>query len=369
MKERLREWSKYLLPFLAAVAIYAFVTNYDGTMSMFRRIWSWVGFVAGRFAIGFGLAYFLDLLAVWMQTRLKVRRFWAVLITYITLLGAAAGMIIFIVPLIGESIAQIVAMAADFYQRLPAWLDDITERLDPGLAAPLTETVEEIVLSLLNFVRGLLNYTTVSDFLSGTGRRLYDIAFGLVISLYALIEKNKLVRASRQSVRALLPPERAETVIVFARRAHKFFSRFIVGRVVDSSIILLLSLILYGIFRVPLWPFMAVVAGVTNVIPYFGPLVGGVISCLIMLCFDPVYTLIVLGIIVVLQTFDGMYLGPKILGDAVGISPLLVVIAVTLGGDIGGFLGMFLGVPVLAVLKKLVYDEWVARKMDEKHAE
>lgn len=369
MKQKLREFAKYLLPFVIAVTVYALITNYDSTLSMFRRITQWLGYLVSRFAIGFGTAYILDLMANWLNTRFKLRRGLAITLTYIFFFGLIAWMVIFIVPLIGESVAQILSMSNDVYNRLPAWLENLEQYFEPTVAENIKEFANDSVVNLINFLKGFLNYTAISNFVTSASRQVMDIFFGLVISAYVLIEKKALVRGTRQVVFALFKPERANVLVVFARKAHHIFSRFLVGKIVDSGIVLIVSLILYSAFNVPLSPFMAVVAGVTNMIPYFGPLVGGAISCLIMLCFEPIYVLIVLVIVVAVQTLDGLLLGPKILGDAVGISPLLTIVAVTLGGDMGGFLGMFIGVPVLAAAKKLLYDPWITRRAEQRRLE
>lgn len=364
MKSKLKELAKYVIPFIVAVTIYAFITNYDSTLTMFRRIVQWLTFIVGRFAIGFGLAYILDLLATWLNTRFKMRRPLAITLTYIFFFGLIAWMVIFIVPLIGESVTQIVSMSSSVYERLPGWMEELSAYVSPDVFQNINDFVNESVASLIGVMKGLLNYATISNFVTSAGRQVMDIFFGLVISAYALIEKKSLIRNARRFTYAALKTERADALVLFTRKAHHIFSRFLVGKIIDSGIVLIISLILYTIFDVPLTPFMAVVAGVTNMIPYFGPLVGGVISCLIMLCFEPIYVLIVLAIVVAVQTLDGLVLGPKILGDAVGISPLLTIIAVTLGGDMGGFLGMFIGVPVLATAKKLLYDEWIAKRTE-----
>ena len=156
----------------------------------------------------------------------------------------------------------------------------------------------------------------------------------------------------------------------FMRDSNRIFSRFIIGKTINSAIIAVASFIIYSVMGVitgmPLAPFLALVAGVTNMIPYFGPVIGGVITVLILLCFNPIYALYALIIVIALQAFDAWYLSPKILGDRVGISPLLIIIAVTVGGDVAGFFGMFFGIPLVAVLKLLVYDPLVKKRLAAK---
>ena len=90
-------------------------------------------------------------------------------------------------------------------------------------------------------------------------------------------------------------------------------------------------------------------------IPYFGPFIGMIPAFLLTLIVQPSMAIWVLLFIFILQQFDGWYLGPKILGDQVGVSPLFIIFAVTVGGGIFGVLGMFLSVPIIALIK--IYTE------------
>ena len=95
---------------------------------------------------------------------------------------------------------------------------------------------------------------------------------------------------------------------------------------------------------------ISVVVGITNMIPYFGPYIGGAVGFLFILIVSPFKALLFALLILVIQQFDGLYLGPKILGDKTGLKPLWVIFSITVGGSLFGVLGMFLGVPCVAVL-------------------
>ena len=109
-----------------------------------------------------------------------------------------------------------------------------------------------------------------------------------------------------------------------------------------------------SIFGMPFATLISVIIGVTNIVPFFGPIVGAVFSCFLILLVDPLSAVYFAIFILILQQFDGNILGPKILGDATGISSFWVVVAILVGGGFGGVLGMFLGVPVFACLQVLV---------------
>ena len=123
---------------------------------------------------------------------------------------------------------------------------------------------------------------------------------------------------------------------------------------IDSLIIGILCLIIMSILRLPYALLMSVIVGITNMIPYFGPFIGAIPGVVMFLFINPKLSLIFAIMILVLQQFDGLYLGPKILGDLTGIKPLWVIFGVTVGGALFGVMGMFLGVPTVAVLSYLL---------------
>ena len=122
------------------------------------------------------------------------------------------------------------------------------------------------------------------------------------------------------------------------------------------------------ILRLPFTPIVSLIVGITNMIPYFGPFIGAVPGIVLILMVDPIQAIIFTILIIVIQQFDGLYLGPRILGETVGLRPLWIIFAITVGGSIGGVVGMFLGVPVVAVLAYLA-DKLLTRLVKKKNVD
>ena len=119
------------------------------------------------------------------------------------------------------------------------------------------------------------------------------------------------------------------------------------------------------IFRFPYAVLISVLVGITNMIPYFGPYFGGAIGFLFVLIKNPIKALFFILLILVIQQFDGLFLGPKILGNSTGLKPLWVIFSITVGGSLFGVWGMFLGVPTVAVLSyilNLVVDHFLKKR-------
>jgi predicted PurR-regulated permease PerM len=146
---------------------------------------------------------------------------------------------------------------------------------------------------------------------------------------------------------------------------NKIFSGFIIGKSIDSLIIGILCFILMTLFKMPYALIISAIVGVTNMIPYFGPFIGAVPGTIILLLMSPLRAFGFIILIFVLQQFDGLYLGPKILGDSTGLKPLWIIFAITLGGNLAGVLGMFFGVPIIAVIAYLA-NNIIERKLKSK---
>ena len=129
----------------------------------------------------------------------------------------------------------------------------------------------------------------------------------------------------------------------YAVRSHQIFGQFIYGKFLDSLIIGAIAFVGLGILKLKFFPILAVIILITNMIPYFGPFIGGFPAVLVALMTgDLFHALAVLVFVFALQQFDGLFLGPKILGDVVGISPFWVLLSITVFGHFFGFIGMFL---------------------------
>jgi predicted PurR-regulated permease PerM len=165
---------------------------------------------------------------------------------------------------------------------------------------------------------------------------------------------------------ALFPAERVERVLQVCRQANGIFVGFINGKLLDSAIIGVLCFILCSILRIPYAPLISVFIGVTNVIPFFGPLIGAIPSVMLLVIVNPWAALRFVIMIIALQQFDGNILGPKILGNSTGLSAIWVLVAIVVGGGLFGFPGMILGVPTFAVIYMLT-REFVTKRLAAKH--
>ncbi len=179
---------------------------------------------------------------------------------------------------------------------------------------------------------------------------LKNIIIGLIVSIYVLCEKERFEGQGKKIIFALLPSRAANQAIQVFHTSNHIFGGFIKGKLLDSLIIGIICYVVLSIIKMPYTLLVSVVVGFTNVIPFFGPFIGGIPSAFLILLEDPLYALYFVIFIIVLQQVDGNIIGPKILGDSTGLSSFWVMFAILVGSGLFGVMGMLLGCPIFAVI-------------------
>jgi predicted PurR-regulated permease PerM len=285
----------------------------------------------------------------------KTCKFLSIAITYVCVIGLIAVIFFGIVP-------QLISSITDLVNYLPQIVNDIYHFVD-NLEEHFPELDMDVIRNAINnALPDMISY--VRDFAGNLVPALYQISMivvqwllnlviSVIVSIYMLADKKPLKNSLRSVVYAFAPVSHIRLITEVLQEAYRLFSSFFIGKAVDSAIIGCLCFLCMTILRIPYAVLISVIVGITNMIPYFGPFIGAIPSALILLLVSPVKSLIFLILIVILQQFDGLILGPKILGGSTGLKPLWIIVAITIGGSIGGVLGMFLGVPTVAFLRYL----------------
>ena len=193
----------------------------------------------------------------------------------------------------------------------------------------------------------------------------WNLLIGLIISVYLLVSKESFAGQSKKIIYAIWEEETANKLISNIRFVNATFGGFINGKLVDSLIIGLICFIGMTLLQLPYPLLISVIVGITNIIPFFGPYLGAIPSIVLILMVNPKQALYFAIFVLILQQFDGNFLGPKILGNKTGLSSFWVIFSITLFGGYWGILGMAIGVPVFAVIyagiKALVNQQLVKR--------
>ena len=189
---------------------------------------------------------------------------------------------------------------------------------------------------------------------------------GIIVSFYILGNKEKLNIQAQKIVYALSPKKYIENISNIYHLSSDIFGKYIIGTLIDSLIVGILCFVGMAIFKMPYALLISVIVGVTNIIPFFGPFIGGIPSFLILFIIEPIQALWFALFIFVLQQVDGNILKPKIIGNSIGLSGLWVMFSVIIGGGLFGISGMILGVPLFAVVYLIISDVIHKRLKDKK---
>lgn len=278
---------------------------------------------------------------------------------------AVAGLLIYllihnIAPRIGDSIRDIVNRFPDYYASIEAWVLSLLE--NPDIRSVADTVLERAYGYIDDFVNNdLLGsaqklIVTLTSSLYAFIRELFNMVIGIIVSIYVLYSKDVFLAQSKKLIVSLCSDETADRIMEHGRQINRIFNGFIIGKIIDSIIIGILCYIGVSFLKMPYPELLSIIVGVTNVIPYFGPFIGAIPCAVLVLMVDPIKCLYFIIFVLLLQQVDGNIIGPRILGENVGISSFWILVSITISGGLFGFTGMLLGVPVFAVIYMLVAD-------------
>ena len=304
----------------------------------------------------------------------KIKKPLAMILTYILCFGVIGALVGILIPELSKSISNLIAEIPVYAENLKVFVEELVVMVKDQFGYDLYD--ESTYKEAINFLTGKDAQMLVNDFLSEafpaafsfagvftTG--IYNWIIGIVVSIYMLASKEKLCKQAKAVVIAYLPVKVSRFIIKVTNMSDAKCGKFIIGKIIDSAIIGLICFIGLTIFKFDYALLISVIVGVTNVIPFFGPFIGAIPCAFLLLLIDPIQCFWFIVFVIILQQFDGNFLGPKILGDTVGISGFWILFSVIVGGGLFGVGGMLLGVPVFAVIYTLI-SEGVFSRLNKK---
>ena len=282
----------------------------------------------------------------------------SILVTIVLVLVVLYEFFGLIIPEVIRSIQSIIFQFPIYINNLSSWAMGLMKN-NPDLEEVVNALIDQYSSMILDYVNSnklLELLPNINDFLKTLSssvisvlKALWNFVIGFIISIYVLGSKEKFAGQAKKIAYALFDRKMGNAVITNFRFIHSTFIGFIGGKIVDSIIIGVICFICTTIIGTPYAILVSVIIGVTNIIPFFGPWIGGIPSALLVLMVDPRQALYFVILILVIQQFDGNILGPKILGDSTGLSGFWVIFAITIFGGLFGVLGMVVGIPIFAV--------------------
>ena len=335
--------------------IHKLVENYEFLFAGFGRFAK----IMTPFVWGFIITYFLMGLMRWLERRFKLKRVFSFILTYILFFGMLALFISIVAPVIAENVMDIARLSPEYAVSIQSYLRELIAELRVidtlGLESYFSENIENASKWALNFLNTMLNsiITGVIGFTSW----VFKFAFGIIISMYIMINVENFEHSGKRFFLAIYGEERAEKIFEFLNMSDRIFKDFFVGKLIDSTIIGVFCYIGLAILKAPYVMLLSLIVGIFNMIPYVGPIIGAIPAIVITLLVDPVKALWVALFILVLQQLDGNVIGPWVLGGKVGVSPYGIVLAIAIGGGYFGIAGMLVSVPIYKILTIVIGKE------------
>ena len=232
-------------------------------------------------------------------------------------------------------------------------LEAILPHIQNNLNSILKRLLDMFSKVSLDFVVYIFTITSV----------LFNIIMGIILSIYMLYDKENIGIYLKNILYAIISKSKADKILDFFKMSSKIFYHYIIGKIIDSLIISILAFIGFKfILKIDNVLFLSFIIFLTNIIPYFGPLIGAIPPIIMTLAYSPIKALWVFIFIFILQQLDGNLIGPKIMGNQIGLGPLWIISSVLIGGALFGFIGLFLSVPLAAVIK-ISIDKFIDNKI------
>ena len=345
---------------LCAVAIFFIIFSNVNSISGF---FEGVTRVLAPIIIALVLAYIIDPVAKFFETKVFVklkkenlRRTLSAVIALILVLTLLTVFIGTLIPNLISSISMLMENADSYYATIEKVINQINS-LGFGLHIDLSAIEASVRNWLGDFVNNLS--TNLSSILSTTkniGAVLLNILIGVILAVYILFSKKYLLSGLRRLRKAIFTPKQYESDTRFWNRCHDIFTQYIGCNIIDALIIGISNAIFMLILGMPYVPLVSFVVGVANLIPTFGPIIGGAIGALVLVLVKPSYALWFLIFTIGIQTLDAYVIKPRLFSSSIGLAPVWTLIAITVGGNLFGILGILLAIPVAAILT-FIYDE------------
>ncbi len=380
---------KSILSLIAFAGILVLVlTRLDILIEVVKNVFK----VITPFVVGFVLAYVLNIPYAFFMNKafafmdkqpariknkgdeflVKLRKPLSLIVTYVILFAVVVLLLSIIIPQITNSIQGVIDNFEVYYVSFQEWvfkvaakfgfeyefMSEMFEDLNSFIQQHIGsgETSESAGFFDINTImQGLTNYLFphIFDFTKNVYNIVYNFLLSVIVSIYYLANKETLMNQIKKITYAVVPQKFLGRLLRTVDICNNKVGKFLYGKIIDSTIIGLLCFIVLRIVGIEYAVLLSVFVGVTNIIPFFGPIIGAIPGVVLLVMIDPLQALAFGIIVIIIQQLDGNFIGPKILGNQLGISGFWIMFSVLVGGGLFGFPGMLMGVPVFAVIYQI----------------
>ena len=335
-----------------------------------RGAWSGLMGLLSPFLLGAAIAFILNVPMRGIEAKLGkikaqgLRRAAAIVLTLLAFVVVIVGIVLLLIPRIGETFEILIPRIAAFFQRIQESVLGFLKE-NPDLLNTVNSFIDLETLDFGGIIEKIMNVqgNSMSSIASGTLNMvggitgaLVDGFIGLVFAFYCLASKETLGRQGRKVLYAFLPERISDETLRILSLTNRTFSNFISGQCVEACILGGLFAVALFILRMPYITLISVLIAVTALVPLVGGFVGCFLGAFFILVNDPMQALIFVIVFLVIQQIEGNLIYPKVVGGSIGLPGMWVLVAVTIGGDLMGVVGMFLMIPLSSVLYTLLRE-------------
>lgn len=348
-----------LFTIFVLVAVWNFELLYEGILFLWGVILPFVlgGVIA--FIVNIPMNFFERKLFGEKQKRWKkVARPVSLLLTWLVILGIVAIVVLVVLPELGQTILGLGKTIQDFVPEVQKWAIGIFNDNEEivKMISDIDFKWDELLGNLVDFLKNgagsVLDTTMEAAKSIINGVTTFFIAF--VFSLYALLQKEKLGEQVKKLICAFIPEDWRNILLALGSVVNKSFTSFFTGQGLEAVILGLMFLVVMAILQMPYALLISVLIAFTALIPMFGAFIGCAVGALLIFMVSPVKALIFVIVFLVLQQIEGNFIYPHVVGNSVGLPPIWVLVAVTLGGNLMGVVGMLIFIPLMSVVYTLL---------------
>lgn len=372
-KEQGRKWLYWFMLGVAIIVVYKALDNFPDVMHVVTKFFD----IVAPFLAGIFISYLLYMPCRKMEAfykRSKLRfvrrkaRTFSILTVYVIVMLLLIILIRFILPVVFESVVDLINNIQTYYEITINKYHDLPNDniLKSDMVNDVMRTIQNIDIKQYFKLDKIMAYV-VSAISAVTG--LFDVFVAVIVSIYILAERAQILAFLKKVTEAIFKERTYKNIDKYFNHSNEIFFKFIASQFLDAIIVGIMVTIAMTIMGVKYAPLLGFLIGLFNMIPYIGAIIAVVLSAIITLITGGLsQTIWMLLVVIVLQQIDANIINPKIIGQSLKISPLLVIFSITVGGAYFGIVGMFLAVPAIAVIRILIED-YIDYKISSKKKE
>lgn len=356
-----KKWLYWFVLGVAIIVVYKALDNFGDVMGVFARFFE----IITPFLVGIFISYLLYMPCRKIeQAYTKSKMKWiakrarplGILTVYLIIVLLLVILVNFILPVVFESVMDLINNIQHYYEMAIANYNQLPEDniLKSDIVNDAIRNVQNLDIKQYFQLEKILAYVmSAIDAVTS----IFDVFVAVIVSVYILAERVEILATIKRLAEAIFKEKTYKNIGKYFNNSNEIFFKFIASQFLDAVIVGVMTTIAMSIMGIKFAPLLGFLIGLFNMIPYIGAIIAVAISALITLITGGLSQAIwMLIVVIILQQIDANIINPKIIGQSLKISPLLVIFAITVGGAYFGILGMFLAVPVIAVIRILIED-------------